>query len=91
MKFQISQEKFWTGSFGDEYIDPILSTQIVAANTALFSNILSRTSNIPSVREFRSNIRLNLIAIKQLLPTSELSAHMRLQIGLLLRYKFSIE
>jgi pseudaminic acid biosynthesis-associated methylase len=74
MKFQTPQEEFWSGSFGDEYIDRNQSTQIVAANIALFSKVLSRTSNIQSVIEFGSNIGLNLIAIKQLLPEAELSA-----------------
>jgi len=74
MKFQTPQEEFWAGSFGDEYINRNQSTQIVSANTALFSKILSRASNIKSVIEFGSNIGLNLIAIKQLLPEAELSA-----------------
>jgi len=74
MKFLTPQEEFWAGSFGNEYIDRNQSTQIVAANTALFSKILSRTSNIQTVIEFGSNIGLNLIAIKQLLPKAELSA-----------------
>lgn len=74
MKFQTAQEEFWAGSFGNEYIDRNQGNQIVAANTALFSKILSRTSNIHSVIEFGSNIGLSLIAIKQLLPEAELSA-----------------
>lgn len=74
MKFKTPQEEFWAGSFGDEYIDRNQSNQIVAANTALFSKILWRTSNVQSVIEFGSNIGLNLIAIRQLLPDAELSA-----------------
>lgn len=74
MKFQTAQEEFWAGTFGSEYIDRNQGTQIVAANTALFSKILSRTDNIQSVIEFGSNIGLNLIAINQLLPAAELSA-----------------
>ena len=74
MKFQTPQEEFWAGTFGNEYIDRNQSMQIVAATTALFSKILSRTAHIQSVIEFGSNIGLNLIAIKQLLPEVELSA-----------------
>jgi spore coat polysaccharide biosynthesis protein SpsF len=74
MKFQTPQEEFWAGSFGDEYIDRNQSTQIIASNNALFSKILSGTTDIQSVMEFGSNIGLNLIAIKQLLPEAELSA-----------------
>ena len=74
MKFQTHQEEFWAGSFGDDYIDRNQHPQMLAAKTALFSKILSRTANVQSVIEFGSNIGLNLIAIKQLLPTVELSA-----------------
>jgi spore coat polysaccharide biosynthesis protein SpsF len=74
MKFQTAQEEFWAGTFGDEYINRNDDKTLISANIALFSKILSRTSNIQSVIEFGSNIGLNLIAIKQLLPESELSA-----------------
>ena len=74
MKFQTPQEEFWAGSFGNEYIDRNQGIHDIAANIALFSKILSRTSKIHSVIEFGSNIGLNLIAIRQLLPMAELSA-----------------
>jgi len=72
MKFQTPQEEFWAGSFGNEYIDRNQGIHDIAANIALFSKILSRTSKIHSVIEFGSNIGLNLIAIRQLLPMAEL-------------------
>jgi len=74
MKFQTPQEEFWAGTFGDEYIGRNKDTALISANITLFSKILSRTSNIQSVMEFGSNIGLNLIALKQLLPASEFSA-----------------
>lgn len=74
MKFRTSQEEFWAGAFGDEYIDRNQSSKLIAANTALFSKILNRTSDVKTVIEFGSNIGLNLLAIRQLLPDAELSA-----------------
>jgi pseudaminic acid biosynthesis-associated methylase len=74
MKYLTPQEEFWAGSFGNEYIDRNKNPQIIASNIALFSNIFQHTSNIRSVIEFGSNIGLNLVAIRQLLPEAELSA-----------------
>jgi len=74
MKYLTEQEEFWAGIFGDEYISRNQDKRLIAANIALFSKILSRTSGISSVLEFGSNIGLNLIAIRQILPDAEISA-----------------
>ncbi len=74
MKFKTSQEEFWEGSFGDEYIDRNQSSQLIASNISLFSNVIRRSSGIQSIIEFGSNIGLNLVALNQLLPHVELSA-----------------
>jgi spore coat polysaccharide biosynthesis protein SpsF len=74
MKFQTPQEEFWAGTFGDEYIHRNQNDTIISANIASFSKIFSRIAPVESVLEFGSNIGLNLRAIKQLLPTAELSA-----------------
>lgn len=74
MKFQTDQEDFWAGPFGDEYIGRNEDKNLIAANIKLFSRILSRTTGIQSGIEFGSNIGLNLIALKQLLPDAGLSA-----------------
>jgi hypothetical protein len=49
MKFKTSQEEFWVGPFGDEYIDRNQSSRHIAANTSLFSKIIQRSSNIRSI------------------------------------------
>jgi pseudaminic acid biosynthesis-associated methylase len=72
--FRTEQEAFWAGSFGDEYIDRNQGERLVACNTALLGRILSRTAGIATVIEFGSNIGLNLVALKRLLPQAELSA-----------------
>jgi spore coat polysaccharide biosynthesis protein SpsF len=75
MSLKSEQEKFWAGSFGDEYItrNDDLSHR-VANNTAFFSEIIRRTHNVTSVIEFGANIGINLRAIRNLLPYSALAA-----------------
>lgn len=73
-QFKTEQEKFWAGEFGDEYISRNRGEALIAGNLALFAKILSHTDSIRSVIEFGSNIGLNLLAIRQLLPQAELAA-----------------
>lgn len=74
MTYATEQEKFWAGSFGDEYVDRNSSANFVSSNIYLFSKILSRTINVDSVIEFGANIGLNLLAIRNLMPDVTLSA-----------------
>lgn len=67
------QEKFWSGTFGDEYIERHESAGLLACNLSLFSRILSRTIGIRSVLEFGANIGVNLRALKLLMPAAEMS------------------
>ena len=68
------QEKFWAETFGDEYIERNSDVINISNNLALFAKIFQNTQPIDSVIEFGSNIGLNLLAINQLLPKTELSA-----------------
>lgn len=72
--YKTPQEEFWAGEFGDEYSKRNVGDQWIANNIALFSKVISRTRQVHSVIEFGANIGLNLRAIKNLLPKSELSA-----------------
>lgn len=73
-EFKTDQEEFWAGIFGDEYTDRNQGLNCIASNINLFSKIFANTKNIKSVIEFGANLGLNLIAIKSLLPDTELSA-----------------
>lgn len=73
-KYKTEQEAFWAGEFGDVYCQRNASKHLVAANLALFSTILRGTRSISSIIEFGSNIGLNLIALRSLLPDASLSA-----------------
>lgn len=73
-EFKTEQEKFWAGEFGSDYSERNIGKNWVASNVALFSKILSNTTNVTSLIEFGSNIGLNLQAIKVLLPNINLAA-----------------
>jgi len=68
------QEKFWAGKFGEEYSDRNIGETIISSNLALFSRIFKNTRNINSVLEFGANIGNNLLAIRHLLPNSNMHA-----------------
>jgi len=74
MNYKTEQEKFWSGEFGNEYIERNQGEASIASNIALFSKILKSTNSISSAIEFGANIGLNLQAIKHLLPEVQLSA-----------------
>ncbi len=68
------QEIFWKGAFGNDYTKRNRGANWIASNTAFFGKILSHTHKIDSILELGSNIGLNLMAIKNLLPGARLSA-----------------
>lgn len=73
-KYKTPQEEFWAGEFGIEYISRNSDEKNIDANYKFFSLMLKKANNINSAIEFGSNIGLNLIALKHLFPTIELSA-----------------
>jgi spore coat polysaccharide biosynthesis protein SpsF len=68
------QESFWEGTFGDDYCGRNRGANWVAANAALFSKALARTCSVHDILELGSNIGLNLMALRLLLPGAGLSA-----------------
>ncbi len=68
------QEAFWEGDFGNEYTDRNWGADRVAANAVFFSKVLARTQLVQRVLELGSNIGLNLMALRHLLPKAKLSA-----------------
>ncbi len=66
--FSTPQEEFWSGEFGDDYMERNAGAQLVAANTALFAKILQHAPGVSSVLEIGANIGLNIRALQTLLP-----------------------
>lgn len=75
-QYSTPQEEFWAGAFGDAYIERNSDAQALASTTALFAKILScvHGGDIHSCLEYGSNIGLNLIALRRLIPGIEVSA-----------------
>lgn len=72
--FNTEQEKFWAGEFGDNYISRNQGQNLIASNTAIFARIFQHLySRISSVLEFGANIGMNMHAIRNLLPQTDLS------------------
>ncbi len=74
MTITTEQEAFWKGEFGNDYIERNKGANLVAGNAAFFSRVLNHTRNIRTVLELGSNIGLNMMALRQLLPDAMLSA-----------------
>jgi pseudaminic acid biosynthesis-associated methylase len=74
MTFRTEQEAFWAGEFGSEYTDRNVGAGWIAANTALFAEVLRRTRGVRSAIEFGANIGLNLRALDVLIPGLDLAA-----------------
>ena len=72
-KFKTTQEEFWSGEFGNEYINRNISEKLLASNVHFFANVLSQADPIVNVIEFGSNVGMNLKALRILLPEAELS------------------
>lgn len=74
MRAMTEQERFWKDSFGDEYIKRNCDSRLLASNLSFFSHALRLTNRPGSVLELGSNIGMNLMALRQLLPAAGLSA-----------------
>jgi len=71
--FKTKQEEFWSGEFGDDYIQRNISAHLLASNIHFFSQILDGIETVKSVLEMGSNVGMNLKALRHLLPETELS------------------
>lgn len=72
--YKTEQEQFWAGSFGNEYTTRNKGANWIASNLSLFAKVLSHVDQVDSLIEFGANLGLNLRALRQLLPVTELSA-----------------
>ena len=74
MKDYNEQEKFWASDFGDEYLERNKIEDLLPAKISLFSDIIKNLSPIKSLIEFGPNTGVNLIALKNLMPSANLNA-----------------
>ena len=64
------QEQFWSGAFGDQYIERNRSEELVAGNISLFAEALRDSGDVSSVLELGANIGMNLRALRMLYPNA---------------------
>ena len=72
--FETEQEAFWSGSFGDDYIDRNISPELLAANLVYFTSALARCGRLRTIFEVGANVGMNLRALGQLYPGCSMSA-----------------
>lgn len=65
------QEAFWAGTFGDAYSERNRGPAMLAANLALWAQVLRSAGPITSVIEFGANVGMNLEALRLLYPGQE--------------------
>lgn len=75
MTYKTEQEKFWAGEFGQNYIERNNSEQLLNSKVALWAKMLQAANDVTSVRELGCNIGLNLVALKRLQPSLQLSGY----------------
>lgn len=72
MTYRTTQENFWAGEFGSDYISRNIRSSLAAANLGLFGRILGRAGRVDSVLEFGANVGMNIKALRKLLPGARL-------------------
>lgn len=70
--YATSQESFWAGRFGTEYIGRNEGKQLLASNLNFFTKALTQAGRISSCLELGANIGMNLKALQLLYPGIEL-------------------
>lgn len=66
-------ERFWAGTFGDDYAARNTGETWLPSNLALFARIMGTTGQVESVLELGCNVGLNLRAIHALQPAAALT------------------
>ena len=74
MKFTTDQEIFWSGNFGDDYINRNKNNDLLTSNISFFINALRRTKKINDCIEFGANIGMNIKALKTIFPNIDFYA-----------------
>ena len=71
-QFKTSQEEFWAGTFGVDYVSRNKSQEYLASSLNFFSKALKCVGKLTSCVEFGANIGLNLKSLQLLYPNISL-------------------
>lgn len=75
MTYKTEQENFWAGEFGSDYIQRNNSEPLLYSKVAVWARMLQAANDVNSIRELGCNIGLNLVALKRLRPSLNLSGY----------------
>ena len=68
------QDFFWSGEFGDNYIERNENKRLLTSNINFFIKSLQRTKNLKTCIEFGSNVGMNIKSLKIIYPDLEFHA-----------------
>jgi len=71
-KYQTTQEAFWAGEFGNQYIERNMGDQMLSHNIHFFRDAFRHVTQTCSIIEFGANVGMNLKALQHLYPEIEL-------------------
>lgn len=74
METKTDQEFFWSGEFGDNYIERNENKRLLTSNINFFIKSLQRTKNLKTCIEFGSNVGMNIKSLKIIYPDLEFHA-----------------
>ncbi len=74
MGTKTDQEFFWSGEFGDNYIERNENKRLLTSNINFFIKSLQRTKNLKTCIEFGSNVGMNIKSLKIIYPDLEFHA-----------------
>ena len=75
INYPTEQEMFWSGKFGDDYVERNNTDAMVDSNIALFSQIMKSTNDVYSIIELGCNTGLNLRALQRINAMLELTGY----------------
>jgi pseudaminic acid biosynthesis-associated methylase len=75
MSYKTEQEAFWSGEFGDGYLNRNNDEQLVVSRMVHFGKFLRSAPQLGSIMELGCNVGMNLQALKRLNPAFELAAY----------------
>ena len=75
MNFKTEQEQFWSGEFGDSYLNRNNSEKMILSRMIHFARFFKSAPQLKSILELGCNIGMNLQALKRINPDFDLSGY----------------
>ncbi|MFZ5571676.1 MAG: pseudaminic acid biosynthesis-associated methylase [Thermodesulfobacteriota bacterium] len=73
LSYKTDQEEFWTGSFGNSYVNRNSDMAIADAYEALYRKIFARIDPFGSLLELGANVGMNIRSLRRIYPDASFS------------------